>query len=195
MKPLRLLRPFSLFPSTSGSEHDSLSIPRSRISFLSKKVLLGLALIGLLSIAGYYALLRAGIIGTTEQQLFGYPLDIEYLEEANPLVTVVDKHPTLFLHGWGGSKQDAFVLKYQYQVLPGVVVAFNFPDAHGFLSILSKTNLGQLNDVMVALYVLKQIQERQCPKAIDIYGHSRGGAVAINMIVVLADSSGAYDSH
>lgn len=182
-----------MVPTIASSEQDAAQSNSS--SWLSpKKAALGLGVAGLFAFTGYFALLRAGIIGTREQQLFGYNLDIECLEEQNTQVKVIDKHPTLFLHGWGGSRRDATVLKYEYNVLPGTVVAFNFPDAHGFLSILSKTNLGQLNDVLVALYVLKQIKDTQSPKAIDLFGHSRGGAVAVNMIAVLADTSRIYDS-
>lgn len=191
MKPLRILFAFSFLPSITVTSEDLPNASEPSKWSLSKKIVLGLGILGLTG-ASYYAL-RHALFATAEEQLFGYPLDIEYLEENNKQVTVVDKHPTLFLHGWGGSKRDATVLKYEYQTLPGTVIAFNFPDAHGFLSIIAKTNFGQLNDVLAALYVLKQVKDTQSPNAVDLFGHSRGGAVAINMVHVLADTSCTYD--
>lgn len=131
------------------------------------------------------------LFGVTEpEKLFGYHPEIEIIPEDNQNVHSCSTHPTLFFHGWGDSKSGAHVFKRAFNVLPGTVVTFNFPDGHGNVT---KTSLGQLNEVLPALYVLDRTIAKQLnATAVDLYGFSRGGAVIINMIAVLADESDQY---
>lgn len=128
-----------------------------------------------------------------QRDLFGYKLSIEHIKETNPKLQVVNNRPTLYLHGWRDFKNSAKVLKKYFDVLPGDIVAFNFPDGNGLISLWRKTNFGQMGDVLPAIYVLKWIKDNLNPSAIDLFGVSRGGAVAINMIAVLNDKTGLYD--
>jgi pimeloyl-ACP methyl ester carboxylesterase len=128
-----------------------------------------------------------------QRKLFGYKLSIEHIKEDNPHLQITPNRPTLYLHGWKDNKNSAKVLKKYFDVLPGDVVVFNFPDGNGLFSLLKKTNFGQMGDVLPAVYTLKWIKDVLHPDAVDIFGVSRGGAVAINMLAVLNDKTGSYD--
>ncbi len=139
------------------------------------------------------ALLQTQLQKKEQKKLFGYELDIEYLQEPNPEIHCTPNRPTLYFHGWGSTKNSGKVLKKYLDVLPGDVITFNFPDAHGFISRFLRTSFGQLPEVLAGLYVLKYAKDTLNLEAIDLFGISRGGAVVVNLIAVLNDKTGKYD--
>lgn len=129
-----------------------------------------------------------------EIKLFDYPLAIERIPESRSFAVTTPRRPTIYFHGWADNKNSAKILKNYCDVLPGEVITFNFPDAHGLRALCRHSNFGQLPDVLVGLYVLKKVKDTLNPEACDLYGVSRGGAVIINMLAVLNDTTGKYDN-
>ncbi len=138
----------------------------------------------------------------SEQQkqlkLFGYDLGIEYHTHSDNRVFKPEKRAIFYLHPWGvvgmPNKKHAHLLKL-YDVLPGDIITFNFPDGVWRAPIpLWYSSLGQLSDVLPALYALSYAYDTFGLKAIDIFGYSRGGAVAVNMLAVLHNKTGTYDT-
>ncbi len=128
-----------------------------------------------------------------QHKIFRYNLSIEHIIDNDPEMIINHKRPTLFLHGWGDTKHSAKLLKAFCDVLPGDIVTFQFRD-HGILiPKVRHANLGQLPDVLSALYTLAWMKDNINPEAIDIFGYSRGGATAVNLIAVLNDKNNTYD--
>lgn len=126
-------------------------------------------------------------------RLLGYDPQITLLKESDQHV-VRSGRKTLYLHGFGGNKDTASVLKQYHgsERLPGDVVTFDFADANNGTMDTTKSSLGQWNDIKTALYVLNTLHESG-ETEIGITAHSRGGATAINMVAVLVDRTGQYD--
>ncbi len=140
----------------------------------------------------------SGLEVKKQKKLFGYDLGIEYHIHNDERYYKPSKRAILYLHPWGifalPNKRHAHVMKY-YDVLPGDVVSFNFPDgiwAGPFPGL--RSSLGQLSDVLPALYTLAYAVKTYRLEAIDLFGYSRGAAVAVNMVAVLNDKSTCYDS-
>ncbi len=128
-----------------------------------------------------------------QRKLFGYNLRIEHIIDNDPQIIKNSKRPTVFIHGWGDTKGSARILKAYCDVLPGDIVTFNFRDRGVIFPKFQHSSLGQLPDVLQALYVLKWTKDQLKVNAIDLFGYSRGGATTINMIAVLNDKTGKYD--
>ena len=128
-----------------------------------------------------------------QRKLFGYNLRIEHIIDNDPQIAKVKKRPTLFIHGWGDTKGSARVMKAYCDVLPGDIITFNFRDRGVIMPKIQHTSMGQLPDVLQALYVLKWARTTLDLNEIDIFGYSRGGATTINMIAVLNDKTGKYN--
>lgn len=128
------------------------------------------------------------------KQLLGYDPRITLLEETDKSV-VKSGRKTVYLHGFGASKRAAKLLKgcYGTQRLPGDIITFDFADANNNGMDLSQSSLGQWNDIKTALYVLKKLHDAG-ETEIGINAHSRGGATAINMVAVLTDTKGKYNT-
>lgn len=134
---------------------------------------------------------------TNQRKLFGYNLEIEYQHGCGHYYHKTPNRAILYLHPWGfiglPHKRSSDLLRY-YNVLPGDVITFNFPDAGWRLPFpFIYSSFGQISDVLPALYTLAYSYDHFDIHAIDIFGYSRGGAVAINMIAVLNDTEGTYD--
>lgn len=129
-----------------------------------------------------------------EIRLFDYPLSIERIPESKSHAIITPCRPTIYFHGWADNKNSAKILKHYCDVLPGEIITFNFPDSHGIRSLCRNSNFGQLPDVLVGIYVLKVVYTTLNPEGFDLYGVSRGGAVIINMLAVLNDTTGKYDA-
>lgn len=132
-----------------------------------------------------------------QRKLFGYNLEIEYQHGCGHYYHKTANRAILYLHPWGfiglPHKRSSDLLRY-YNVLPGDVITFNFPDAGWRLPFpFFYSSFGQISDVLPALYALAYAYDHFEVNAIDIFGYSRGGAVAINMIAVLHDTHGTYD--
>lgn len=101
---------------------------------------------------------------------------------------------TIAVHGWGDSREGIVYLKRVYpQALPGNIITYNCPDATsgGNAPALGKTSFGQLPDIMPFLYLLKKCVEADIP-ALDLRGHSRGGAVVMNTLALLNNNTNKY---
>ena len=132
-----------------------------------------------------------------QQQLFGYDLGIEYQYGCTHHYRKTPGRAILYLHPWGligiPHKRSAELLR-SYNVLPGDVIIFNFPDGGWRFPVpFVHTSFGQLSDVLPAIYTLAYAYDHFDLHAIDLFGYSRGGAVAINMIAVLNDETDMYD--
>ena len=120
---------------------------------------------------------------------FAHNLHLQYL----PKTSACDL--TLHLHGWGlnGSDVDDIV-----DMLPGTVVTFDLPDAPRDRSsdwkilskMIPKTTFGQLPEVLVAVWVLRDALRRCDPERIFLAGCSRGGSLAVNTAYFLVLASG-----
>ena len=125
--------------------------------------------------------------------LFGYDLQIEHIIDHDTTVQTKHTRPTLYFHGLGDNKHSAKLLKAFGDVLPGDVITFNFHDRGVVIPKVRHSNLGQLPDVLPALYTLKWAKDRLKINEIDLFGYSRGGATVLNLIAVLNDKTGKYD--
>lgn len=128
-----------------------------------------------------------------QRKLLHYKLQIEHIVDTNPDHQVNHHRPTIYLHGWGDTKDSAKLLKAFCDVLPGDLITFNFRDHGVLLPKLGYANLGQLPDVLSTIYVLKWTRDTLQAKEVDLFGYSRGGATLLNTIAVLSDKSGSYD--
>lgn len=128
-----------------------------------------------------------------QKVLFGYDLELEHIIDNDPAIKTNHQRPTLYLHGFGDTKHSARLLKALADVLPGDVITFNFHDRGFIIPKLYHSNLGQLPDILPALYALKWAKDRLHSTQIDLFGYSRGGATILNMIAILNDKTGTYD--
>ena len=126
-------------------------------------------------------------------ELLHYTLDIEHIVDTDPTKQTNHEHPTIYLHGWGDTKQSAKLLKAYCDVLPGDIVTFNFQDSGILVPKWKYSNMGQLPDVLSTIYTIKWTKDNVHAKAVDLFGYSRGGATLLNTLAVLNDTSGAYD--
>ncbi len=128
-----------------------------------------------------------------QKKLLNYHLLIEHIIDRDPKIVVNHHRPTLYLHGWGDTKDSAKLIKAFCEVIPGDVVTFNFRDAGVLLPKLTYANLGQVPDVLSTIYVLKWMRDTLNVQEVDLFGYSRGGATLLNTIAVLNDKNGTYD--
>lgn len=98
-------------------------------------------------------------------------------------------------HGMGGSYRIAHVLKRTNKLLTENLVSFNFPDH----SIREgnydpyQTSFGTIQEILPAIYVLKQVIIDEGIEEVNLYGFSAGGGAIINTLAVL--NSSRYDSY
>lgn len=128
-----------------------------------------------------------------QKTLLGYDVQIEHIIDNDPTINTNHARPTLYLHGLGDNKHSARLLKALADVLPGDVITFNFRDRGLVIPKVRHSSLGQLPDILPALYALKWAKDRLQISEIDLFGYSRGGATVLNMIAVLHDTTGTYD--
>ena len=100
----------------------------------------------------------------------------------------------LCLHGYGDNYEIASSLK-KLGCIEATLVSFNFPEhdiKKGKTYIPSKASFGTIDELLPALYALKQTLQEQHLESIDLYGFSAGGGAVINVIRVLNTST--YDA-
>lgn len=117
----------------------------------------------------------------TAKAVLGYDLSLEYIYET----TTQDTTTTLYLHGWGDTKNSARLLKKFCKVLDDNVATFNFSDARPVFGKLKQSSFGQLSDVLSALYAAHRTIKELKLTALNLFGISRGGATIINMLALL----------
>ncbi len=95
-------------------------------------------------------------------------------------------------HGFGGDYRVAHTVEPFFKG-KATVISFNFPD-HGKRSGFfdpGRSSFGTIDEILPALYVLKQtIIDRGC-RQVCLYGFSAGGAALVNCLSVLSNS--CYD--
>jgi len=99
----------------------------------------------------------------------------------------------VLFHGMGGNYQLANIIKGNVDI-NDTLVSFNFPD-YGYrigLNDPSKTAFGTINEILPAIYVLKDVIIDQGKVDVDLYGFSAGGGAIINALGVL--NSDKYDA-
>ena len=128
-----------------------------------------------------------------QRKILKYKPHIEHIIDADPTMQVNHNRPTIFLHGWGDTKNSAKLLKAFGDVLPGNLITFNFRDHGVLIPKLRQSNLGQEQDVLSALFTIKWVKDKLKVNEVDLFGYSRGGATLLNLIAVLNDKKGMYD--
>lgn len=96
-------------------------------------------------------------------------------------------------HGMGGNYRVVHVLKRTTK-LDETLVSFNFPD-HSIKEGTYdpyKTTFGTIQELLPAIYVLKQVIVEEGNEDVNLYGFSAGGGVIINVLAILNNSR--YDS-
>ncbi len=96
-------------------------------------------------------------------------------------------------HGMGGDYRVVHALKRTTQ-LAETLVGFNFPDyciKEGAYDP-DKTTFGTIQELLPALYVLKQVIVNEGKEEVNLYGFSAGGGAIINVLAVL--NSSRYDA-
>ncbi len=96
----------------------------------------------------------------------------------------------LCFHGYGANYQIADYVKSQ-KAVDATLVSFNFPDYDLNERDYSheEATFGTIDELLPALYVLKQIVVDQGVATVDLYGFSAGGAAVVNVIGVLNSSN------
>lgn len=110
---------------------------------------------------------------------FNYPLNVAFYPSKNPNASV-----TVCFHGYGGDYKIGQVMR---QCVDEHVVSFNFPDAGivDWPNSISKTSYGTINELLPAIYVVKQCLTSCNSKEINLYGFSCGGGAVVNVLAVL----------
>lgn len=119
---------------------------------------------------------------TISEKLLGYDLKLEYIGNKDQKM---GEEVTLYLHGWGDTKNSARLFKKLCGVLPGNIITFNFADARPIIGKLNYSNFGQFYDVYSALYAAYQSVKKFQLKKLNLFGISRGGGTIITMLALL----------
>jgi hypothetical protein len=93
-------------------------------------------------------------------------------------------------HGYGDNYEIAVSLK-NLKGIEATLVSFNFPEydiKQGRKYDYTKATFGTFDELLPALYVMKQVVLDQGRDSIDLYGFSAGGGALINVIGVLNTS-------
>ena len=96
------------------------------------------------------------------------------------------------LHGSGGNYKIAETLRSIEQI-KSTLISFNFPDHDIAFRSPEAVTFGTIDELLPALYVIKQSVIDDGLDAIDLYGFSAGGGAAVNLIGVLNTSE--YDEN
>lgn len=109
---------------------------------------------------------------------FDYDLNIVTIPGTNGRTMVC-------LHGYGSNFQIAQILK-MHKVTDSTLVSFNFPDHDIHLSQdHHAVSFGTIQELLPALYVLKQCIIDGGLTELDLYGFSAGGGAVVNVLGVL----------
>lgn len=140
-----------------------------------RKLLLGLAVVK-------SCVLHAEL-NFASQTHFNYDLHISSWPGTNERMMIC-------LHGYGDNYKIASSLKH-LKCIEATLVSFNFPDydiKEDREYDYRKATFGTIDELLPALYVLKQIVIDKDVDSVDLYGFSAGGGALINVIGVLNTS-------
>jgi hypothetical protein len=110
-----------------------------------------------------------------------------------PLPGAKNENVMIHFHGYGSSGQSAKVMRSN-PLIKRHIVGFNFPDYSIFERKIpvERSAYGTIQELLPALFVIKQCMSSSGCGAISLHGFSAGGASVINVIAALA--SNRYDS-
>lgn len=116
----------------------------------------------------------------TQHNPFAYNLGVKIIPSKNENSDV-----TICCHGYGHNNQIVDVVN-SFNVIPGTLVGFNFPDYNITPAIdHHKAAYGTINEILPIVYLLKRcVCDLQISK-INLYGFSAGGGAIINALAVL----------
>lgn len=120
------------------------------------------------------------------EPFFDYDLHISSLPGKN-------NHVMICFHGYGDNYEVASSLK-KLNSFDATLISFNFPEydiKQGRKYDPSLASFGTINELLPALYVMKQTILEQNLDSVDLYGFSAGGGALINALAVLNTST--YD--
>lgn len=126
-------------------------------------------------------------IGQSMKSPFNYDLHLSSLPGKNNRVMIC-------FHGYGDNYEIALSLK-NLECVEATLISFNFPEydiKQGRNYSPKNATFGTIDELLPALYVMKQIILDQGVESIDLYGFSAGGGALINAIGVLNTST--YDA-
>lgn len=136
-----------------------------------------------------FTFLLASFLGFAETEAHPFDYDLHpYSLPGNNQRTMI------CFHGYGHNYKIAETLKEIYHP-ETTLVSFNFPEhdiTQGRQYNPDTASFGTINELLPALYVMKQTVLDQKLESIDLYGFSAGGGAVINVIAVL--NGVAYDS-
>jgi hypothetical protein len=127
------------------------------------------------------------VFGQSMNPPFNYDLHLSSLPGRNNRVMIC-------FHGYGDNYEIASSLK-KLEGMEATLISFNFPEydiKQGRKYNAKDATFGTIDELLPALYVMKQIVLDQGVESIDLYGFSAGGGALINAIGVLNTST--YDT-
>lgn len=115
-----------------------------------------------------------------QENPFSYNLGVKIISSKNNNTDV-----TICCHGYGHNNQIVDVVN-SFNVIPGNLISFNFPDYNITPAIdHKKASYGTINEILPLLYLLKRCVIDLKLSKINLYGFSAGGAAIINTLAAL----------
>ena len=113
---------------------------------------------------------------------FNYDLDVKLIS-----ADAVTSGYMICFHGSGANNKIADTLK-SYNVIQDNLVSFNFPDYNKdkLEDDPKLSTFGTIQELLPALYVIKNLVIDGNLKSINLYGFSAGGGVLVNILTVLS---------
>lgn len=132
--------------------------------------------------------LKNVLADATAHNAVKYPLNVHLY----PSPTAHDAPVLLCMHGYGGSAEDASILRHNNCVNNYHIVSFDFPDANLTQGRKSagNTTFGSIDELLPVYTLLHHLTTSGNLTAVHLYGFSAGGAAAVNTLSVL--TTGRY---
>lgn len=120
------------------------------------------------------------VFGQSMNPPFEYDLHISTLPGKSKRIMIC-------FHGYGDNYEIASSLK-NLKYIEATLISFNFPEydiKQGRKYDPKKSTFGTIDELLPALYVMKQVVVDQSADSIDLYGFSAGGGALVNVIGLL----------
>jgi hypothetical protein len=130
-----------------------------------------------------HAITQEQLLTLKNENPFSYNLGIKIIPGKKPSDQV-----TICCHGYGDSNRIVDVIN-SFNVLPGHLIGFNFPD-YGITASTDhrKSTFGSINEILPLLYLIKRcVCDLHIPK-LNLYGFSAGGGAIVNALAALNTS-------
>lgn len=126
--------------------------------------------------------------------VLGHPMETPFNYDLH-LFSLPGKHRVMVcFHGYGDNHEISLPLKNLHSI-EATLISFNFPEydiKQGRKYDPKNATFGSIDELLPALYVMKQTVVDQYIESIDLYGFSAGGGALINAIGILNTS--IYDA-